>query len=216
MSATDYQAYQKRFLKDSFVPHHYTVVVATPGALSSPADGFIDDLNVEGYAVDPTDPTANPRATGSFPATKALSLAKERANMRWKEILNQCASVIQPTIQFNVEALADPTTPADESTEAATFEFVLQYDRPEYLSTADEDNAGVTLTGADAVSRFVARALTKDLVSNRLVYNPTTVNGNAQGPIIEAVTAEKIFADVSTAESDITVTLLTDVSDTAV
>lgn len=215
MSATDYQAYQKRFLSDTFLPHHYSVVIATPGVLSAPQDGFIDDLNVEGYAVSSTDPTANPRATGTFPSSLVLSRAKERANMRWKEILIQCSSVIQPDIQFNVTALADPTTPADQDTEATLFEFVLKYDRPEYLRTEDELNSGVFLTGADAVTRFIARALSSTIVSNRLVYNPSTVNGNIQGPIIEQVTAQKLYANVTAATSDITVTLISEVSDTA-
>jgi len=211
MPATDYQEYLKRFTSDTFYPQHYVVVITSPGALSSPADGFVDDLNAEGYAVDGSlDPTANPRSTGNFPSTENLSLAKERANMRWEEILIQLSSVIQPDLQFNLNAAG-----ADEDSEATTMEFVLKYDRPEYLKTADESNPGVFLYGDDAITRFIARALIVDLSRNRLVYNPTTVNGNSQGPIITTVEADKIFANISAAESNISVTLLTQVSDTA-
>ena len=144
MSATDYQSYLKRFLSDTFYPQFYSVVVTSPGVLSAPANGFIDDLDISGYAVPTADPTANPRATGNFPTTLLLSEAKVRGNMRWEEILIRSSATIQPTRQFNVSALADATTPADEDTEATLMEFVFQYDRPEYLATDDEDNPGTT------------------------------------------------------------------------
>lgn len=215
MSATDYQEYLKRFISDTFYPQHYSIVIATPGALSAPQDGFIDDLNPEGYGVDPVDPTANPRATGNLPSTKLLSEAKERGNMRWEEVLIQCSYLIQPTRQYNVKAVG-----ADEDTEASSMEFVLEYNRPEYLATEDENNPGTILTGEDAVKRFVARALVIDSIRNRLVYNPDTATTPAgtqvQGPIIERVTAGKIFANIATAEGSITVSLLTAVSDTPV
>lgn len=213
MPAVDYQDYLKRFISDTFLPHHYSVEIATPGALSAPADGFIDDLNAEGYAVDPVDPTANPRATGAFPTDKDAALAKERANMRWEQVLIKLSEFIQPTIQYNVDASG-----ADQDTEASTVEFVLTYDRPEYLQTEDEDNPGTILFGEDAVKRFIARALIVDLKRNRDLYNPDNAPNKSgpqvQGPIIEEVEADKLFADIATAEGSVTVTFLADVSDT--
>ena len=214
MPAVDYQDYLKRFISDTFYPHHYAIVITSPGALAADADGFIDDLNAEGYAVDGSiDPTANPRATGSFPSTGVLALAKERANMRWEEVLIWLSTTIQPTRQYNVNAVG-----ADHDTEATTMEVVIEYDRPEYLQTEDELNPGTFLFGEDAVTRFIARALVLDLKRNRLVYNPDLAANKSgpqvQGPIITLVEADKIFADIATAEASIAVTLLTQVSDT--
>ncbi|NJO61090.1 MAG: hypothetical protein HC836_23350 [Richelia sp. RM2_1_2] len=204
MPASNYQEYLKRFISDTFISVYFAVEIATPGVLAAPADGFIDDLSPENYAVNPIDPTANPRATGSYPTTKILSLAKERANMRWEEILTQCSLTIQPTQQLYVSA-----TGATHNAEATTMSFVLKYDRPEYVATEDELTPGTILVGADAVKRFVARALVIDIKKNRDLYNPdivmTAAGSQVQGPIIEDVTAAKIFADLVTAEASITV-----------
>lgn len=213
MPAVDYQDYLKRFISDTFLPHHYDITITSPGALAAPADGFIDDLNSEGYAVLPADPTANPRATGLFPTTKILAQAKERANMRWEEVLVQCSLLIQPDIQYNVNAVG-----ATEAAEATSVEFVLKYDRPEYLKIEDELNPGTFLFGADAVKRFIAKALVTSLLSNRLYYNPEAAANKSgpqvQGPIIEDIVAAQLFATIVAAEANIAVTLLTRVSDT--
>lgn len=204
MPATNYQEYLQRFISDTFLPVYFAVTVTSPGSLAAPADGFVDDLNPEGYAVPTADPTANPRSTGSYPSTKILSLAKERGNMRWAEILIQCSSTIQPTNQLYVDAIG-----ADQDTEATSMNFVLKYDRPEYVATEDELNPGTILVGVDAVKRFIARALVTDLISNRDVYNPdivvTATGSQVQGPIIETVSANKVFANIATAEASITV-----------
>jgi hypothetical protein len=191
-------------IEDTFHPTYFYVEITNPGSLSAPNNGFIDNLNVEEYARDPMDPVADPRATGNYPATKLLSEAKERSNMRWQNILVQCSLAITPDQQLHIEAVG-----ATESTEASIMQFVLRYDRPEYVATNDELNSNTVLYGVNAVKRWVARAISVDIFSNVLLYNPEMVNNKSgpqiQGPMIENVIAGKVFATILLAEAAITV-----------
>jgi hypothetical protein len=65
------------------------------------------------------------------------------------------------------------------------------------------------LYGVNAVKRWVARAISVDIFSNVLLYNPEMVNNKSgpqiQGPMIENVIAGKVFATILLAEAAITV-----------
>ena len=150
--------------------NYYTVSI---GALNN---GHVDNTTPEQYG-----------ALGAFPSTEAFSLTKERANMRYEAILRHVSETIQPLQVSGVVA-----TGADEDTEATAFDFTLAYDRVEYVRTEDEDNLGTFLEGADAVKRWVERALTIEETINRFVFNPEDVPTTSipSGPAIEEVTAE--------------------------
>jgi len=167
----------------------YFDIAITSLTAAAPADGFVDNKNPEDYV--------------ALPASEILSDAKERANMRYEAIVRYISENISPLSTTNHVA-----TGADVDTEATDFTFRVSYDREEYLSTEDEDNLGTFLLGTDAIKRWVGRALSSDVTSNRYFYNPTLVGGNtvAQGSIIKEVTAGKAAADVATAEAAITVT----------
>ena len=145
--------------------------------------------------------------SGGLPVTKAQSLIIERTNMRYEAVIRGVSEDIQP-LQTSAIAVTGRTATAP----ATAIQFTLAYDRPEFLSTEDEDNLGTFLTDAVAVARYVARGLIFDKVQNRQIFDPETPdNGNA--PQIIEVTAIKLYADVSTAEGNITVTKVVDLID---
>lgn len=172
-------------IHDTFIPvwYHITITNLT-GA--EPDNGFVDHQNPQDFS--------------DFPSTLDLSEAKERARMRYEEILRQLS--LTHTISRTMNIVA---TGSDEDTEATDFQITIQYDRPEYIATEDEDNPGIILEGEDAVTRFVARALIVDIISNREIYDPTIVSGNPIGPAIRRITAGGPAADLATAEAAITV-----------
>ena len=169
--------------------NHYTVNI---GVLAS---GHVDHITPENYP--------------AFATNKVLSLVKERANMRWEEIIRQISETIQPLQISGVVA-----TGADENTEATAFDFTVAYDRVEYLRTEDELNPGIYLEGADAIKRWVERALTTEITSNRFIHNPDVVPTTTikTGPAIESVTAPA--AEVSLPIATVAVTAVPDVTDT--
>ena len=172
--------------------NYYTVSI---GALVS---GHVDHTTPEQYG-----------ALSDFPTTKILSLVKERANMRWEEIIRQVSVTIQPLQISGVVA-----TGADEDTEATAFDFTLAYDRVEYVRTEDELNPGVFLEGVDAVKRWVERALTIEITSNRFIYNPDIVPSTTiiSGPAVEEVVAPK--AEAALPIGTVAVVAVPDVTDT--
>lgn len=176
-------------IEDTFIPVHYHVTIDLAGlGGAAPADGFIDNLSPSEYS--------------GFPTTTALSEAKERANIRWEEIIRQTSRDISP-----IRVLDTIATGADQDTEASEMSFTLVYDRPEYVRTEDELNPGTYLTGIDAVKRWVARALIVDISGNRDFYSPEVVDGIVQGPMILNIPAGAIAPDLATAEANITVIL---------
>ncbi len=178
--------------------NYYTVTVGALTGGAAPDDGHVDHTTPEEYG-----------ATTGFPATKLLSLTKERANMRWEAILRQVSLEIQPLQISSVVA-----TGADEDTPATSVEFTLAYDKVEYLRTEDELSPGSFLTDIAAIKRWVERALTTDHTSNRYIYNPDVVPTTSiiQGPMIESVTAGAPEASVPIAS--ITVVAVAKVTDT--
>lgn len=149
----------------------------------------------------------SPEQFGALPATLVQSLIIERTNMRYEAVIRSVSEDIQ-SLQTSAIVTAGRTATAP----ATAIQFTLVYDRPEFLNTEDEDNLGVFLTGADAIKRYIARGLINDEILNRQIFDP---DSSAQGnqPQILEVTAIKVYADIATAEGNITVTEVSDLVD---
>ncbi len=153
-------------------------------------------------------------AQGGTPTTLAQSLNKERANQRWEAVVFELGWLISPI--FLGEIVKTGTT--DGTAPVETLAFTVGYDRAAYLSTEDELNAGVMLTGADCIKRLIARALVQSYTSNQEIFDPTiTTVGNTCARLnpsqIMQLTAEAIDApaDIATVEANITVTQIANV-----
>lgn len=158
-------------------------------------DGAIDKLSPELYAAANND---------AFPTTLDFSMEIERTNMRYEAVIRSVSEDIQP-----LQTSAISTTDRTEDDPATAIQFTLVYDRPEFLNTEDEGEPGTFLTDIDAVTRYVARGLIADEVLNRQIFNPNTEIDSNAAQILK-VTAPKLYADVLTAEGNITVTKVVD------
>lgn len=183
--------------------NYYTVTIGALTGGAAPKDGHVDHKTPEQYGAD------SPAPSTTFPSTEALSLAKERANMRYEAIIRQVSENIQPLQISGVVATA-----ADQDTPATSFVFTLAYDRKEYLRTEDELNPGVFLLEGDAIKRWVERALTTDATENRFFYNPELVPTTAiiSGPGVREVVAEA--AEAALPIGTVAVVPVPDVTDT--
>jgi hypothetical protein len=168
---------------------------------TAPSDGFVDYKSPRDYLVN----NGSDLETG-WPTNLTSSLAKTRAYLRWLTIIQQLETNISP-----VEVISLTNTGADQNTPPTILTFSVAYDRPDYLYTADELNLGATLTGAAAIKRFIARALTSSIYRNMLVLDPTLVanlsgQGAHYGESTQEVQVGSLTGSISTAESSITVT----------
>ena len=174
--------------------------------------GAVDNLSVEQYALENGTPTNNPPYGDALPTTDAQSKAIEYTNMRYEEVIRQVSERIQPLFVSSIV-----TTSRTATAPAASIAFTLPYDRPECLVTYDELNSNALIgygvngsTAEAAIKRMVARALIIDVVQNRYTYLPeATVGTTPYGPGMLALTATKLYANLTTAESNITVTEIT-------
>lgn len=184
---------------ERFDPKYFRVQVTGILEATAPADGGVDPKTPEEYG-----------AGGNFPTSTALSLAKERGNMRWEAILRQAAERIDPIFIMNV------VTNANQDTAGTDIEFTLVYDKPEYLTTPDESTPGTILNGdplretvsgnaTNVITRYVARALVADVIQNREIFDPDTPDEGNTDQFIQ-VTAEGPEIDIASAEAKITVT----------
>lgn len=179
---------------------YYTVSITNNFSGSAPADGFIDYENSQEYAV--FDPTAN--TLTNIPTTLALGTTKARGYYRYKAILATCGLNVNILSTCNLV-----NTGGNENTAPTTFGITLVYDKPSYLITEDELNSGSSLTGADCVKRWVARALAATYTTSDIVFDPTPATNNSyviRGPVQTDLTVGSL-GDISTIESSITVTL---------
>jgi len=146
---------------------------------------------------------------GGFPTTYALSLAKERANMRWEQIVVNLGLLISPVYLDDVIKTGNFTGEAPVTTLAWT----VGYDRVPYLRYEDSANPGTYLTGVNALKRLVAEALVVDLQGNQEIFDPTIQGyGNTAArpnPLeITRVTAAALDNNVATVEGNITVSVI--------
>lgn len=108
---------------------------------------------------------------GGFPSSLANSQAKERANMRWTQAINELESFSTPLFFGDVVRTGNVGNVATSS-----ISFTIGYEHPYEVTTATrptEPDSGNVLVGTAAIKRAIARALTSDMVSNRKVFDPT-------------------------------------------
>lgn len=178
--------------ENSFIPKYFRVQVSSNnlGGLA-PNNGFIDDKK--------------PHEFDNFPSTVENSYKKERSNIRYEEIIRQMSMTTSPVnnTPSNIDAPG-----RDENTDPTNFNFTVVFDKPDYLRTEDENNKNTFLTQEDAIKRYVARALTLTLEKNRDILNPTKLNATdlfSNPNIIQNITVGNLASDLSTAETNITV-----------
>ena len=187
--------------------NYFRVVITGIANGAAPANGGVDPKTPEEYGAD-----------SALPSTTALALEKERANMRWEEVLRQTSFEIQPVF------LADVTTNADEDNPGTNVSFTLVYDKKEYLRTEDELTPGTFLNGdplretvsgnaTDVIQRYVARALNADIIQNREIFDPDSLDNGNTDQYVE-VTADAPEASIAAAEAKITVTEIANTSPT--
>lgn len=174
-------------------------VVVNDITTTSPGDGFIDPKLANNYlSVDST----TGQLTG-WPSSNDNALAKARGNVRWNIVKEQLGLTLNVLSVNNVVV-----TGGDINTDPTSVSFDVVYDRPSALFTNDEYNTGVVLSGADAVKRFVARAL---LLSRSINYTVLNSVENIPDPIsksYETVSLEvgPVASDISSVNAVITVT----------
>ena len=108
---------------------------------------------------------------GGYPKTIAFSQAKERANMRWSQMVSELEENATPILLSNITRTGNIS-----NIETTSVTFTVGYDRPDTVYTVarpGEPDAGNLLVGASAVKRAVARALTSVITGNRKLFDPT-------------------------------------------
>lgn len=172
---------------------------------AAPEDGFVDNTTPFGYLSRTEDGS---EVTG-YSSTLDNALMKVRGYVRYIKILQQIEQVLNIYDVVNVVK-----TGADENTEASVFEMTLIFDREmDFMSTPDENNSGVTLTGADAIKRFISRALSGNYIEKIAFPNPTLANATTlpYGPETEYVTTGPAGGlSLTDVEADITVVQVPD------
>lgn len=149
---------------------------------------------------------------GGYPTTISNSLDKERANMRWQQIVNNLGLLISPVFVRDFVKTTDYTG----NSPLVTMEWTVGYDRPDYLRIMDSTALPTIsyLTGGDAIKRLIAMSLTtNDLVENQEIFDPTIdtfgTSGNRVNPAqIVTITAAALDTSVTTVEANLTVTLI--------
>lgn len=147
---------------------------------------------------------------GGYPSTLANSEAKERANMRWTQMISELQSLSTTSVLGSIVRTGNI---ANVSTDSITF--TVGYEQPDTVRTValpTEPDAGTVYTGTAAIKRAVARSLVANMISNRKVFNPTLENfgdscDRPNAALIESITAEGLdsVADITTIEQNITV-----------
>jgi hypothetical protein len=142
---------------------NYRITIAkSEGA--APTNGFIDIKRVEQYMAD-----------GSVPTNLAASLAKERANLRYRRVIEKIQ--LLGNIYVSDIVAAD----ANANTAPATFVFTATVEHDVAgLRVEDVTEPGTYLTGVDALERQIADALIFEFSAITDYYDPTatTAPGN--------------------------------------
>lgn len=175
----------------------YDITISGTG--TSAAQGFIDPKSIYQYG--------NENA-GDVPGTFEESLAKARANHRYKSLVL--------AIQFysGMQIMETTVAGGDASTAPTALTLVVDIDKLSAVTTPDEANAGVVLSGEDAVKRIVARALTRSWSRALEVFDPTeeaargnTVEYARTGPRIINETVGALFGSLTAAEAAVSVSI---------
>lgn len=143
---------------------YYRVTISAPPAGTAPSDGFIDPQQANDYL-------SFDQETGvlsGWPSSSTTALAKARANVRWEIVKEQLGLILNVLSVSNIaiDGATIDTAPSD-------IEFTVVYERPSYVAIPDSLNPGTTLTGADAVARFVENAFVASRTLTTEILNPT-------------------------------------------
>lgn len=155
-----------------FIESIYQITIQGQSGVA-PNDGFIDPTNIVWYM-----------ANGApAPTSLANSMAKTRANIRFKFLqqqLNQTCNIYTN----NSNAIG-----ANCNTPASSLVFNAVIERGDsFITTYDELNVGVTLTGVDALTRMVARALIESRTSMEVnFYDPTQTSAPGNSTVAQRV-----------------------------
>ena len=182
----------------SIQPYYFNIAI-NQLAGAAPNDGFVDNNSSVFYIQN----NGTDLGTG-WAMDLAHAQAKARANIRWSSVLQQLELQATPYLVCSIVA-----TGADQNTPASVFSFSVAYQDVEPLNTLDETAASPTyLTGAAAIKRFVARALTNNITTNYMVMDPSIVGSNQchYGPSTQVIIAGAAAASIPVAEAQITVT----------
>lgn len=138
-----------------------------------------------------------------------LSQDKERANMRWFQVVNQLESSATPSFFGNINRVGGTGNAALNS-----ITWTVGYECYSAITTqalACEPDAGTTFTGTAAVQRLVARGMVNTWSSNRKLFAPcvSQAAGTAwmSDPArIQNITAQGVDTNVQVVSNNIVVT----------
>ncbi len=149
---------------------------------------------------------------GGSPVTLELSENKDRANLRYNQIVMELENMATPAYLGSWFSTGNQ----DGNAAVTTLQFTVGFNTVDWVTTtatSTEPSPGTVLTGEAAVKRSVARALTRVLGSNRNVFDPTlqtygvqTDRPNAARVIRILVEPWDTVANIATIENNITVT----------
>jgi hypothetical protein len=149
------------------MPTNYRITIAkSEGA--APANGFIDNKRVEQYM-----------AEGSIPTNLAASTAKERANLRYRRMIEQIQLLGNIYVSDIVAADADANTAPTTFVFTATVEHDVAG-----LRVEDATDPGTYLTGMDALERQISTALIAGFSQITDTFDPTIAR--TPGNILES------------------------------
>jgi hypothetical protein len=153
--------------------------------------------------------------------TYADAVTNEQGFLRWKLAASTIESVCTPIYYNSVVMTGGGVT--DGGSVPSTVSWTVGVEHIDQLSTltvnGEPEGAGSLLTGAAAIKRFIARALTNTITENCNVFNPniailgSTVAYNTSQMVIQSVSAAAIdtVADMNTVEGNLTVVQINNV-----
>lgn len=182
----------------------YRVSIAAIAGTANSA-GFIDPTTVEAYMA---------QNAAAQPASLTTSTNKVRANVRYKNVVEKLQEIGNMYVSNVV------VTGATVDTAPSNVAFTLEVERgDDILTTRDDANAAIEITGANAIVRAVARGLCEARVNKvSPVYDPTKTTAAQNGSVSNAAarvgsatltfTVGALANSVTTASSSVTVTKL--------
>lgn len=171
---------------------------------------MIFDITIDGTAFAansaPNDGFFEPSDTfdSAWPSTRAIAIAKGRGYRRYKLLTMMLTNL-------GLTAMSHTVTGGDDDTAPSSIDLTVTVVN---AHTDDEENAGQTLSGVDAIKRVVARALLVNESYNFEIFDPTDItivqNGAnktvKKGITLETFAVGPIAASLAAAEGAITVT----------
>lgn len=185
------------------IPTQYRITIAgKSGSAGAATDGFIDAKRVEQYM-----------AEGSAPTTYVNSVAKERANLRFRFLQQQLQ------LEGNIYIENIVAAGGNANTAPTSFVFTAIVERGDsVLFTRDETNNNAPLTGVDALKRMVARALIEGRTITTDLFDPTTSTDDGAGGTktaaarrgirVETLTVAGLYLNLTDATASVTVVAL--------